>query len=273
MNHIDAESVETREYWYQKLYSLLKRVGMGNGFNNKQKVERFKNNDFNGFMDLLAGMNWSLRWVPALQRRKNEIAYTIVPNHMEPPEHADKELETVFNEIKSTISEDNITASASKLYLGIVFSHLFPDGNGRTARNIYFLMTRWELPPKELITNRPKWIGTFCTDISTRAMYKCFVSYGVKVKQPEEIVQYYTLEWGVSTNIMDHLKYLAIREISYNHNTQLGNTFELTNLPSDQRKEYQEKYNKIKHDWYSEIQKTVDEHPERVIDSLEGCLS
>ncbi|MEI8008442.1 MAG: hypothetical protein WCI00_03300 [bacterium] len=48
---------------------------------------------------------------------------------LEPPEDSNKEFEKVFNEMKKNITEENIKKYAAKIYAGIVFAHMFIDGN------------------------------------------------------------------------------------------------------------------------------------------------
>jgi len=89
--------------------------------------------DYTTFMDILSTINGILIGKDKFQRWKEDISKTIVgipgDEVLEPPEEANKEFEKLFNAMKDNISAENIKKYAAKIYAGIIFAHIFTDGN------------------------------------------------------------------------------------------------------------------------------------------------
>ena len=278
MDTLDTDSIKTRNMWYEKLQSFLQHTGIDNTKHSlKEKVHRIKQIDYTRFMDILSTINGILIWKDKFQRWKEEISKTIVgipgDEELEPPEDSNKEFEKIFNEMKKNITEENIKKYAAKIYAGIVFAHMFIDGNWRTARNIYTLMTSNKKIEWKISTERGK-IWYFCEELSIYAMMACYRNHWIDInsyeKDSDNNMGYVGKVW---TWRMTHLKYLTVKEVMGKEWIQIEKSFELDQLNIEQNIAYQKAYQKIRQERYREIQKIIDQYTDRAIEELDKATS
>ena len=277
MDALDTDSTKTRNLWYEKLQSFLQHTGIDNTKNSlKEKAHRMKQIDYTTFMDILSTINGILIGKDKFQRWKEDISKTIVgipgDEVLEPPEEANKEFEKLFNAMKDNISAENIKKYAAKIYAGIIFAHIFTDGNWRTARNIYTLMTSNKNPDKNISMTRGRTWG-FCEELSVYAIMACYRNHGIEIDSYEKDSRYKMGNVGIPRYwSMTHLKWLAAKEIMYKEWVNIDNSFELDQLHVKQNTAYQKVYQNIRQERYREIQKIIDQFTDRAIEELDKAI-
>lgn len=105
------------------------------------RIELLRSMDTNRFLDILSVSNGLLRGAGFTrwsgEAAKVRVSSVVLGVGLEPPEHAEVPFTEFFEQLKQEITADSKDVWAAKLYIAMVFAHLFSDGNGRLARNAY----------------------------------------------------------------------------------------------------------------------------------------
>ncbi len=271
-----------RSYGYKKFKRFLKHTGFDETISEKEKVEWLKKVDYKKFMELLSVTNGLFQSKDKFQRWKDyKVGKNIVSMGgrkeniaLEPPEEPEKEFQKLFEEMQENISEENIKRYAAKIYAGIIFSHMFKDGNGRTARSVYTLMNSGvSLGESSILISE---LGPFCAKLGLYGMLRCFHNYDIKVKEIKEMQEnYYTIDTkagALDWSSMDSLKYLAVKAVMEKKNKEIGKVFNMESLDSQEREQYEKEYRDIRKEWFWEIQKGIDEYEGPFVGALDKIL-
>ena len=172
----------------------------------QDRVEFIKNKSSEDFFDLLSISNSLLR-DEKRQRWGGKAVRTQVGSFgggaidLDPPDNAEKEFEVFYKQMQEGISGDNINLWAAKLYTAIVFSHMFPDGNGRLARNFYFLLRFGKVLGKEASIDRTYSINEYAERLNREAILQIFQNDGIaERKSVDELEDTYSV---VSRTLMN----------------------------------------------------------------------
>lgn len=239
----------------------------------EEKVAWLKATDFQTFMNLLSRANGKLRNTEKIQRWTGKAAKSVVSGlslEMEPPDDAEQDFDEFYAQMQKEISPENLKQWAAKLYIAIVFSHVFHNGNGRTARQTYALLTRSGLPSSNLTLERGKEINQLCANLNSQAIIDVCKKHGI----PEnEVSNHYLTADGMSTDMTDHLKYLAAKEMLEDGGVHVDSkTIEFTSLTENQRRAFDKHYSALRHEWYQEALRAVGTFQDYVIQQLDAAI-
>lgn len=276
----DQDSGEFRKRAYDNFVDYLEKINFED-ISQKDKLDWIKNASFDEFMDKLFALNGILQGKENNQKWEGKIHrsviagmnYEIEDAELDPPKKADLEFKKLFLELQDKISEDSVKRYSIKLSAGVIFSHMFEDGNGRTARNIYCLMNSSDIPKLEIMKSNPR-ITQFFRRLNLYSMMQCLIKDGLKVENIEEMEKnYYTTNNRVNIGSMSHLQYLAIRRMFEKNGVEFNkNQFELSELTFEQKEKYNNEYEKIKKEWWWEIQKTVDDNEDWAKEEMDSAI-
>lgn len=276
----NADSPEARVDALGELKRFLSHAGLEERDPTK-RIEWLKNTDPQKILDVLSVINGQLRGTEKFQRWEGQGVKSIVGlggnsefAEMEPPEHAEKEFEKLIVQIQNEINEENFPTEIAKLYTGIIYSHMFADGNGRTARAIYGLLKNGALPDAEHFAKRNPKITTFANDIDSAAMALLFKHEGVTEKTDGSYRHYDLTTDGICIDVMtNYLKYLAARRATKQTEGPAPEVIEFDELSPEQKADFVTEYANLRRDFFWSAQEVVTNHPEPIIAAIEEALS
>jgi hypothetical protein len=274
----DSESAEMRKEGYALFIKFLEKHGIDK-MTKEQKVDKIKELDFDEVMQTISRVNGRLDKRDKRQEWKGETTGSQVRMgkgsviELDPPENVQVELKKFFEEMKSDISVDNIDVWAVKTYMAIVFSHTFHNGNGRTARSVYHLLSKDGAPPEKLIQDRD--ITALKTTVVTSlyAITRVFEENGMKgFKDDPKMLNPYGIDIVFRGN-MTYLKFLSAkivleREGKYNDEKNL----DIDGLTEEQKEKYEEEYQRLRKEWFWKVQEFCEDQNESLKNHLGGLL-
>lgn len=242
----------------------------------EEKLAWLRSADFDQFMDLLCVVNGLLTGQEKFQRWEGKITksvvsmggFTTATPDLEPPKEADKEFQQVYLRVQETLTDETVKMNAAKLYTGIIFAHMFPDGNGRLARNVYAMMTGGDV--RELATSRSRSTGEFAMVIGGAAMKALIEKEGLDATQYDT---YVALHEGISTTDMDILRYIAARRVLLQQGSEVGTTIEITTLDPDTQEACRAEYDQVRREWFWETQRIVEDHADWATEKLDEVVA
>lgn len=243
--------------------------------NPQQRVEMLRVLDSETFLDLLSSANGLLqkrkvtRWEGVAANSKVSMLDVV---DLEPADHAEIPFSMLCEQLKGQISVENLPIWAAKVYIGIIFAHLFPDGNGRLARNTYSFLKTGKLLETSFTSERPPGIDQFCGQINQAAVWSMLVKEGiVPGESMSEIFDVQLkIDAPIGGSLTDSLRYIAgyraglLKGNEKYQSVQEWNSNEVAML----EKEFQEV--KLEHFWAA--QQLVDEHAEWCVEQLDNVL-
>ncbi|MFA5871373.1 MAG: Fic family protein [Parcubacteria group bacterium] len=147
------ESADRKNRGADKIYTFMKRsVGERDMGSSEVYIELIRNSDFERFLDLMKRTNGIINDIEPPKReilnKKVKLVdgwYDDLVNLM-PPDMEDKNeiFRETFEKMKVIANGDHPNkneAIALTMYNLIIYTHPFADGNGRTARLVYFLFS------------------------------------------------------------------------------------------------------------------------------------
>lgn len=171
-----VNQAQTREY----IGRLAARKGINpESLKNPQtRIDVLRSFSSDQFLELLTVTNAKLRGeYTRWQRDNNGQAHRAIVKSgmqdsadMEGPEHPERNFAAFFEQMQREITPENMSHWSAKVYTAIIFLHMFPDGNGRLARNAFQFMNTGELATDEAVTDRPYFISTLCNRLNTLAI-------------------------------------------------------------------------------------------------------
>lgn len=258
---------------YTKLLRFLKHIWYKE--NGKFTYEQIKGLDVTSFMSIISVANWILRNEERFQKWRNRVSRVLIcywdntdDPDLEPPVESYSEFIDLYLQIQSPISTyDNEDIIWVKLYIWIVFAHMFDDGNGRVARMVYWLM-HWRLDEK-IIFHRGWKLMSFCEQINLEAIRRCYNNHWFSIGNIAEMQNgtYFTnINWLPYTGYTTHLKWLSLK-MNWIGSTDLG---KLTQL---ERKAFEKAYNALRKEWFWEAQNCIETNSDWAIQTLDDALS
>lgn len=143
---MDDDSPETRQQGFRRLKRILEMFG-SEKLTLSEKIKRFKGLTPDQFLSLVSKLNGVLLGLPSPRQYHNEDMTGVIDTPPTIYQRGEKykisyfapanrvELfKKLFLQIQSEINENNYAVCIRKIYLGIVFAHLFRNANGRTSR-------------------------------------------------------------------------------------------------------------------------------------------
>lgn len=198
---------------------------------------------------------------------------------LEPPDHAEQEFEKFYQQMRADISLENLALYSAKLYTAIILSHMFPDGNGRLARNFYSLLRAGNVLNKDKSSNRGRKIAEYASAVSGEAIlqviHKDNISDNNNLFELEN--EYIGVDYGDDPSIVGFtklMKYVAARRVLINH-SQFDTDQKIIRIDqwsSDLHREYEETYQQVRQQWFWEGLAAVDKHSEWCIEALDQAL-
>lgn len=268
---------QVREDAAARLNRFLEKIGLEKT-SDEQRERWLKETDFDAFMDMLFVMNGILAGQQKFQRWEGKITKSMVTMgglktedpDLEPPEQADKEFKKVFEEAQKQFSAQTKKVSAAKLYTGIIFAHMFHDGNGRLARNLYAVMTTGKKPAKEITLTRGRATGEFAFVVSGAAYKSLVQKEGL---DPAKYSEYVATRDGISTTDIDVLKYIAARRVLQRRGVNAGDQIELTELDESTAEDFKREYENVRREMFWETQQVVEEHADWATEQLDKIIA
>lgn len=270
----DPDSAEARTDGHDAFVGFLKNLGVDR-MSLAERAKWIKGMDSREFLDMLFQANGKLMNVSGVQHWTGKAVKSIVliggdadNADLEPPDDAEQEFMRIYEEIRSDLNEGSAKAAAGKLYAALVFAHLAPDGNGRTARNLYALLTHDGVPAASVSTGRGRGVSELCMRLNIAAMQSVFRNHGLALDQDKT----YLTKEGISVGQMDFLKYLAAFEVLGQRGAETG-PIAIESLSPDQKAVYDVAYARLRKEWYGEVLKVVDAYPEYMAEQLDTIVS
>lgn len=272
-----ADSPENRKDAVGELQRFLRHAGLEQPDASK-RAEWVKTTGLDKLLDVLSVMNGLLRGEEKFQRWEGKAVKSVVGMggtesvDLEPPEHAEHEFRELVLKIQNDIQDSNIPLQAARLYAGIIFAHMFPDGNGRTARSAYSLIRYGELPDEKSFVKRGPDVQRFSEALNAGGMALCFKKEGVIEGVNDPFDEYYLTTDGISMGMTDHLKYLAARRVIMTTQGAIPQTIEFASLSPDQRAAFDCEYAAIRKEFFWMTQEVVTRYTSSVLQMLEDAV-
>ncbi len=278
MPHRKPDSPENRKDAVGELHRFLRNTGLEQPDTSK-RVEWMKTTSPDKLVDVLSVMNGLLRGEEKFQRWEGKAVKSVVSIggsaeavDLEPPEHAEQEFTELILKIQTDVQESNMPLQAARLYVGIIFSHMFPDGNGRTARSVYSLIRYGKVPDTDSFVKRSSEIQRCSEAINAGGIALLFQKEGVIEGVNDPFDEYYLTNGGVSMGMMDHVKYLAARRVLKATQETVPEVIELTSLTSEQKTGFDREYAAIRKEFFWMIQELVNHYTPTVLSMLEDAI-
>ena len=144
----------------------------------EKRIALFKSLSTPQILELLTITNSKLRgeykrWFRDYQDKKQEVVvssgFQETPE-LDPPNNPTELLDQFFTNLKNEITPDNYYEWAAKAYTAVIFLHMFPDGNGRLARNAFSFLATGDLIDDTVAENRPYLIDEYSQQINRLAV-------------------------------------------------------------------------------------------------------
>lgn len=243
------------------------------------RIEIIKGMDADKFLNILSIANGLLRG-ERFTRWKGEAAQSFVGISgleiqgivFEPPEHAEKLFADFFEELKQKITAQTKDIWAAKLYIAIIFAHLFSDGNGRLGRNSYSFVKEGHILKEEVSSNRGRLIEKFCSVINHFSVARLFQKEGIyQGEDVNEVANYLVLEDRDSfSEDQTPLKYIAAYRAGLVKNGE--KEVYISDWTQDEHRRFDEEYQKVRIDWYQESQEILDQYHQWAVEQLDEAL-
>lgn len=279
------EATETRASGHKRLERAVDLLEVINGEDSGEnesniqdpetRVNFLKNLDGTKLLDLLCVAN-SLLTGGKLSRWQGESVKTVISMagaiDLEPPDNAHEEFSKVFESLKSELTVEKFELTATKLYVAIIFAHMFADGNGRLARNAYSLIKDGKLLPAEKSSVRGAIIQNFCERINVESIYRLMVKNGIHSQERgDDALNYIANETNdVGLGYTAQLKFIAACRAGLcpeGSNRVYGD-----NWTQDQLQSFRAEYQAVLREWYNESQTVISEYEDWSCEQLRSAL-
>jgi len=283
-----------RKAAYSRFVRFARKIGLDIA-TPEDKVRWIKSVNANKLLDimsigagLLRGLGPFLRWDKLLQLNKAykqdtskittiDIGGHLVSIDMEPPKNSYIQFTAFFNRMRKGISVRNMNKWAVKLYFAVICAHIFPDGNGRIARNAYFTLRSNGLLDELKVTTRSSAIKDTCKYVTSKAILYLAAKEGIQAENifGHESVNYFAdaEQTEVKGNVLV-LKYLACKRILQKRGQWNINMKRIVygNWPKDMLRDFKREYQKIRVEWFWACIKVADNYHELLQDWLDKAI-
>ncbi|PIS07853.1 hypothetical protein COT78_01300 [Candidatus Berkelbacteria bacterium CG10_big_fil_rev_8_21_14_0_10_43_13] len=241
------------------------------------RLKILKDMEAGKFLDILSVSNGLLRGA-GFTRWSGEAADTTVAfgggsmKELEPPENAEILFEHFFKELQQKISAETTEIWAVKLYVALVFAHMFPDGNGRLARNAYSFIKDGHILEEGISSERGTKITEFCQLVNYYSVMRLLQKNGIyEGDDVNGVLDYQADEqYDVGAELPRTLKYIAASRIGLVKNGEkriFGDDW-----TEEETERFRAEYQKVKVEWYQESQIMIDHYDEWAIEKLGEAL-
>jgi prophage maintenance system killer protein len=253
------------------------------------RAAAFKDTSPEDILETLANMNDLLRGVDKFQRvGKSALSGSVVgsinptmPRELVPPDNPTESFLHKIKEIQDTTepTQASLDRAAVGLFFSVVGSHMFSDGNGRTARASYHLLKNGRFPADEDILDRSK---TNASNLSESVNEKATMSLMLKAGLPMDRIRVSefkgddTADDTIVYGLTQHLKYIAIRRLRQQEGLLDPNSDSPPSKYSvDQQSEavksgFKDAYAAVRDEWYEEFVNMPMRNPEFCAGQIEG---
>lgn len=255
----------------------------------QDRIEAFKQIEPERFLDLLSVANGLVRDIDTFQRWDGKVKGAIVAfrgmdPEMQPPDNADEQFLDIFKTLQSEIvdEQDSIDKASVQLYFAIIGSHLFSDGNGRTARAAFHLLRNGRLPNDEQVLDRnAAKTGKICDQLNTRVVVDMMIESGLprEMVLNRDFVAAETSDDFIATyGMTQHLKYLAARNLKIAENPTNQGTIPPEKITLSEetdfvRTNFASEYQKIRIEWLKKFIETPGQYVDICINAIEPSLN
>ncbi len=270
-----SESDELRKEGYELFVAFLKKHGI-DGLSQEEKIERIKEMDFDKIMQVISRLNGRLAFRDKHQEWEGKAAKVVVGStddpDLEPPENAERGLELFFGNMKQQLNSTNLNEWAVKTYFAIIYSHAFGNGNGRTARNVFYLMRKEGVPPQDLVSRRIPEAEDIRQRVGREAMKRLFIEAGIQLspdagqnEMDKYIISKEADNFGIQGE-MAYLKFLAARRVLQESGMDVSDTklINISNWDDKKIEMYKRVYSELRKKWFMKIFKVCDDYKETV---------
>lgn len=171
-----SDKIEDRKEYQTNTKEFFERFAKQKGLDPEAlqkpelRVRLIKELTSDQFLDLMSVANAKLRgeykrWKRDYQGKDHRAVVTsglLDSADLEPPVNSEQEFAKFYVEMQANINEENLQLWGTKLYTAIIFLHMFPDGNGRLARNAFSFLSTGEMADEQFTAERPSLIRDFC---------------------------------------------------------------------------------------------------------------
>ncbi len=253
------ENYKNRDAAYEHFRRFARRLGLELA-TTEQKIEWIKNASPQKFLKVLSIGNELLQGKTDLIYWEYNIHKAIVINKtagitvLDPPEEAQEQFFVFFRLMQEAISLHNYKIWAAKLYIAIVFAHLFPDGNGRIARNAYYTL-RWNgVLPKDSAIHRHEIIGKICSYFNRNSIVALLQKEGLPIKDYSEAETYCAeyREIPPKSGEAAKLKYIACKHVLQKHGAWNTSQQQIVygTWNDEMRTQFNHEYQNVRVQWY-----------------------
>ena len=267
----NSEGGDMREEGYELFVQFLEKHDIDK-MTPEEKVDKIKEMDFDEVMQIVSRINGRLTVRDKVQDWEGKATKSVVGVgaviELEPPENVEIELEKFYGQMSTNIEVGNVNEWAMKTYFAIIYSHAFGNGNGRTARNVYHLMTEEGIPDKKLAEKRVKDLEFTSRKIKLNAMINMYAKKGITCESYNDLLDYGIVDKdgiGFGSD-MDIVKFLAAREVLMKSEySEFGKKICLEDLSPMQAEEYKRIYAEFRRDLFWSIIEVCDKHKDSII--------
>jgi len=252
-----------RKASYSRFCRFARKIGLDIA-TKQQKIDFIKSINSDKFLDILSISNSLLRDTFSFIRWRNHEEKTMTVGSMifgtalEAPDNSSEEFRKLFYMMQQELSISNLDLWAIKIYFGIICAHIFPDANGRLARNTYFIFRSDGLIDEKKVIARPTNISKAIVDVNVSAISTIFKKEGIKI---DKYLDDYAADedYGgegdvfVQRGLTQQLKFVAAKRVliksgNYNGQTLIGINNKC--MSKDELANYKEEYQKVRLEWF-----------------------
>ncbi len=237
----------------------------------EDKVLFIKSTTPEKFLDILSVSSGLLRGIFKFRRWKNHKPGRYAPKSgvygidFIPPNNPQVEFKKFFALMQENITVKNIEVWAVKLFYAIIYAHMFRDGNGRLARNAYFIMVSDGLLDEKKSSERHDGILNVHTELNRATTYYLLNKEGIKFENLGDVAADENEETGTEIIMgignIQQAKYIAARRVL----KELGEWKEtqligLKDWTGDKKRLFKSEFQKVKIEFFWQVFGVIDDH-------------
>ncbi|MBS3167737.1 Fic family protein [Candidatus Woesearchaeota archaeon] len=275
-----------RKASYSRFCRFARRIGLDIA-TKQQKIDFLKSIDADKLFDILSVSNGLLRDTFSFNRwrarREEKVIVTsrVMGTPIEPPDNSSDEFRKLFYMMRQSLSIKNIDRWAVKIYMGIIFSHMFPDANGRLARNAYFIFRSNGLLDEEKSRKRTREVLKVAEFVNLNTILELLKKDGVKLSKDNywwwAADEDYEGEGDVFVDrgYTQQLKFIAARRVlikfgRYNGENYLGINKKC--MSDEELDNYKDEYQKIRLRWFWICISVADKNYKQLMELLDNVI-
>jgi hypothetical protein len=200
---------------------------------------------------------------------------------IDPPDNAQEAFADFLKGLQESIGgPEDLDRAAVETYFAIIGSHMFVDGNGRTARAAYEMIKHGKVPDNQsaIIERQKNSVGAG-QRLNVATIHNLFVKEGYEPGVDFENIDDLSVDDSVDAKdffmlpgLDGSLKYIAARRVMERAGVweQRGSKhMGIKDWPSNRFAEFEEEYARVRDDWFNEFTATAGRHHEFLTNKLE----